>query len=78
MGVIVIRFRDANQTFFSMQIRCESHAHFRTRFVCQLVEQMGERLEAEHYGEERRETDGQKAERIVVAELKRRGWKDSS
>ena len=43
----------------------------------ELVEQMSERMGAEHYGEERRETDEQKAERIVIEELKRRGWKES-
>jgi REP element-mobilizing transposase RayT len=43
----------------------------------ELLEQMGARMGAEHYGEERRETDEQKAERIVTGELKRRGWKES-
>ena len=43
----------------------------------ELLEQMIERMGAEHYGEERRETDEQKAERIVAGELKRRGWKES-
>jgi len=41
-----------------------------------LVEQMGMKMGAEHYGEERRETDEQRAERIVREELKRRGWKE--
>ena len=39
--------------------------------------QMGLRMGAEHYGEERRETDEQKGERIVTEELKRQGWKES-
>jgi len=43
----------------------------------ELKEQMGCRMGAEHYGEERRETDEQKAERIVAEELKRRGWTGS-
>jgi len=43
----------------------------------ELVEQMGLRMGAEHYGEERRETDEQKAERIVTGELKRQGWKET-
>ena len=42
----------------------------------ELKEQMGCRMGADHYGQERRETDEQKAERIVVEELKRRGWKE--
>ena len=46
-------------------------------FRAELVEQMNEKMGAEHYGEERRETDEQKAERIVTEELKRRGWKES-
>ena len=46
-------------------------------FRAELVEQMNERMGAEHYGEERRETDEQKAERIVIEELKQRGWKES-
>lgn len=37
---------------------------------------MSERLGAEHYGEERTETAAAKAERIIAAELKRRGWKE--
>jgi REP-associated tyrosine transposase len=46
-------------------------------FRAELVEQMGLKRGAEHYGEERRETDEQKAERIVTEELKRRGWKEA-
>jgi putative transposase len=41
-------------------------------FRRELVEQMGMRM-----GEERRETDEQRAEGIVREELKRRGWKES-
>jgi REP element-mobilizing transposase RayT len=43
----------------------------------ELKEQMGTRMGAEHYGEERRETNVQRAERIVSEELKRQGWKDA-
>ena len=43
----------------------------------ELREQIGCGKGADHYGQERRETDEQKAERIVVEELKRRGWKES-
>jgi putative transposase len=43
----------------------------------ELREQMGSRMGAEHYGEERRETDAQRAERIVAQELKRHDWKES-
>ena len=46
-------------------------------FLEELVEQTSLKLGAEHYGEERRETDGQRAERIVAEELKRCGWKES-
>ena len=46
-------------------------------FRAELMEQMSMRMGAEHYGEERRETDEQIAERIVVAELKRSGWEES-
>ena len=43
-------------------------------FRKELLTQMSERLGAEHYGEERTETDVAKAERIIAAELKRRHW----
>ena len=43
-------------------------------FKKELIEAMSERMGAEHYGEERQETAEAKAERIVQAELKRRGW----
>ena len=43
-------------------------------FRRELLAQMSERVGAEHYGPERAETDVEKAERIIVAELKRRGW----
>jgi putative transposase len=46
-------------------------------FRTELLEQMNQKMGAEHYGEERRETDEQKAERIVTGELERRGWKES-
>ena len=39
-----------------------------------LLEQMGRGMGAHHGGEEKRETDEQKAERIVTAELKARRW----
>lgn len=38
---------------------------------------MSERLGAEHYGEERAETEAAKAERMIAEELKRRKWKAS-
>ncbi|MBI3849165.1 MAG: transposase [Verrucomicrobia bacterium] len=41
-----------------------------------LLEQMSERLGAEHYGEERLETGTEKAERIIREELKQRRWKE--
>ena len=39
---------------------------------------MAEKVGAEHYGEERQETSEGKAEAIVRAELKRRGWTDKT
>ena len=45
-------------------------------FRKELMAQMSERMGAEHYGEERTETAAAKAERIIAAELKRRGWKE--
>ena len=39
-----------------------------------LLEQMSQRMGAEHYGPERLETGIEKAERIIRTELKRRGW----
>ncbi len=39
-----------------------------------LLEQMKDRLGAEHYGPERQETMQTRAEEIVAQELKRRGW----
>jgi len=44
-------------------------------FRQELLAQMSERLGAEHYGEERAETEEAKAERIIAEELKRRKWK---
>ena len=44
-------------------------------FRRELLAQMSERIGAEHYGPERAETGTEKAERIINAELKRRGWK---
>jgi REP element-mobilizing transposase RayT len=46
-------------------------------FRQELLVQMTERLGAEHYGEERWETDVEKAERIVRAELKARRWQET-
>jgi len=43
-------------------------------FRMELLEQMGERLGAEHYGQERAETESAKAERIIAQELRRRKW----
>jgi len=40
----------------------------------QLLELMGGALRAHHGGEEKRETDEQKAERLVLEELAKRGW----
>ena len=37
---------------------------------------MSEAIGAEHYGSERAETDAEKAERIVQAELRCRGWEE--
>jgi len=39
-----------------------------------LLQQMAERRGAEHYGEDRQETEAERAERIVHEELKRRKW----
>jgi len=44
-------------------------------FRQELLAQMSERLGAEHYGEERSQTEEAKAERIIAEELKRRKWK---
>lgn len=43
-------------------------------FRKELLAQMSGELGAEHYGEERAETEESKAERIVTEELRRRGW----
>ena len=40
----------------------------------QLLERMGCAMGNHHGGVEKQETDEQKAERLVVGELKRRGW----
>jgi hypothetical protein len=40
----------------------------------ELLEQMDQKLGAEHYGEERQETSQAKAERIVAEELRRLKW----
>jgi len=46
-------------------------------FRKELLAQISERLGAEHYGEERAETEEAKAERIIAEELKRQKWKAS-
>jgi len=46
-------------------------------FRKELLEEMAGRLGAEHYGEERLETELEKAERIIGQELKRRKWKEA-
>jgi putative transposase len=43
----------------------------------ELLGQMSERLGPEHYGEERQESQGQKAERVVGEELRRRRWTEA-
>jgi putative transposase len=40
----------------------------------ELLGQMSERMGTEHYGEERQESQKEKAERVVGEELRRRGW----
>ena len=45
-------------------------------FRQELLAQMSRKIGAEHYGEERSETDMEKAERIVRDELKRRRWRE--
>lgn len=49
---------------------CLGEATFRQ----ELLAQMSQRLGAEHYGQERAETEEAKAERMIAEELKRRGW----
>jgi len=44
----------------------------------QLLAQMSERLGPEHYGEERQESQEEKAEQVVAEELRRRGWKEAA
>ncbi len=44
----------------------------------ELLAQMSERLGPEHYGEERQESQEEKAQRVVAEELRRRRWKEAS
>jgi len=44
----------------------------------ELLGQMSERLGPEHYGEERQESQAEKAERVVVEELRRRRWTEAT
>ena len=46
-------------------------------FRKELLALMGERLGAEHYGEERAETAEAVAQRIIAEELKRRRWSET-
>jgi hypothetical protein len=48
------------------------------RFRKELLGQMAERVGASHYGAERQESGEEKAERIVVEELKRRRWQEAN
>ncbi|MGE3310721.1 MAG: transposase [Limisphaerales bacterium] len=47
-------------------------------FRRELLGRMSGRIGAEHYGSERGETDEEKAESIIAAELKRRGWTEAT
>jgi len=44
----------------------------------ELLAQMSERMGPEHYGEERRESQEETAERVVAEELRRRRWKEAT
>ncbi|MCU0783928.1 MAG: transposase [Verrucomicrobia bacterium] len=44
----------------------------------ELLGQMSERMGSEHYGEERQESQQEKAERVVGEELRRRGWTEAA
>ena len=46
-------------------------------FRKELLAQMAERKGAEHYGEERRESESEKAERLVTAGLKKMRWTEA-
>lgn len=46
-------------------------------FRKELLARMSERPGADHYGAERAESAQEKAERIIAAELKRRGWTEA-
>lgn len=46
-------------------------------FRQELLVQMSERVGAEHYGDERAQSQEARAERIIAEELKRRGWRES-
>ena len=47
-------------------------------FRKELLGQMSGRIGAEHYGAERAESDAEKAEGIIAAELQRRGWTEKT
>jgi REP element-mobilizing transposase RayT len=49
----------------------------REEFRQELLEAASKRLSANHYGAERRETDEQKAQRIVAEELKKLAWEEA-
>ena len=44
----------------------------------ELLGQMSERMGSEHYGEERAESQAEKAERVVREELQRRRWSEAT
>ncbi len=46
------------------------------RFRKELLAEMADRVGPEHYGEERRESEAQRAERIVRTELGKAGWEE--
>ena len=46
-------------------------------FRQELLKQMADRVGAEHYGEERRETAAARAERMVAEEMRRLGWREA-
>jgi len=69
--------REAEQTADYKGIRrgwCLGEKEFKK----ELLAQMSERLGREHYGEERRESQAEKAERIIGEELRRRRWTEAT
>jgi len=71
---LVLRTNDPAALIERQRGWCVGHKEFRK----ELLEQMSEQMGTEHFGSERRESQEDKADRIVREELQRLRWKQKA